>query len=93
MKDQSQISYSKSPDVSTKIIDHTTYLLKKGDKYVRRLNQTASLIWQNLGESKTADELVTIVRNFYSVPKTQIIQDVQKFLSVYLKEGFINQTP
>jgi len=83
--------YCRSDFIFQRKIDNTLCLLKNKDKYVYKLNETASFLWQMLEKETSSEDLSQALSKKYNIPLTQASADVDNFLTYWLKEKLIKK--
>jgi len=83
--------YCHSDSVFSKVIDNSLCLLKNKDKYVYKLNETASFLWQMLEKETPSEDLSQALSKKYNIPLEQASSDVDSFLTYWLKEKLIKK--
>ena len=83
--------YCRSDFIFQRKIDNTLCLLKNKDKYVYKLNETASFLWQMLEKETSSEDLSQALSKKYNIPLTQASADVVNFLTYWLKEKLIKK--
>lgn len=53
------------------------------------LNEVSALIWEHLSTPASANDLVQIILNQYDADKSQVENDVDELLKIFLKQGLI----
>ncbi len=84
--------YITNPDVVLRedAPDEGALLFNPDTNQVKVINTTGLFIWQQCGESRTLDEIVTEVqKGFDEVPLEEVAEDVQEFVDGMLVTGFI----
>ena len=84
-------NYCRVHNVFQKNIDDSLCLLKDKDKFVYKLNETASFLWEILDKDCSIEKLVKSLSKKYKISHTQAQKDVEQFLAYYLKEGLIKK--
>jgi hypothetical protein len=82
---------TRSSGVYAKEIDGQIVILEKNKEYIRKLNKTASFLWEQLTKPKTIDQLTAALIKKFKVNQEQANQDVANWVKVYLKEGFLEE--
>ncbi|MDO8551799.1 MAG: PqqD family protein [bacterium] len=92
----------KALTLSTKIKKSPGYITKKMAKEVlifdplagqiRRLNETAAFIWQEIGRGTTVKEVADKICQKFEVAPSKAREDVLSLLNKYLKDGLITLT-
>lgn len=85
------ISYCIVGDVFEKLIDDSLCLLRKRDKYVYRLNETATFLWKLLKNKNSSKKMVEALSLRYKITYVQAKKDTEQFLNYYSKEGLIKK--
>jgi hypothetical protein len=83
--------YCHSEEVFQKKIDGSVCLLKSKDRYVYKLNETASFLWELLNKKGSRKELSKALIKKYKIPESQAQKDVEDFLKYYLSENLIKK--
>jgi hypothetical protein len=56
-----------------------------------RLNHVGSMIWSQLEQGRQREEIVAFLyRDFADVPRHQIAEDVDRFISGLVQKGFVD---
>ncbi len=87
------MQYQQSPLVYSKQIDGVWYILETNKKTVRELNELAGFIWLTLSSPQTSAEILERVCHIFSVDKKIAEQDLKKFLSSYVRDGYVILIP
>lgn len=70
----------------------TWILLEPNKKHIRELNETAGFIWSLLKKPTTPDAIVKKMCQEYDAPKSEVEEDVARFLKEYKKLGLIEES-
>ncbi len=71
--------------------DGRWYLLKDGDRGIRELNKTASLLWEALEDWVSIKKLTSLLLAHYDVDAKVARADIENFIAIYLREGFLEK--
>lgn len=82
--------YVRNGKLYSKRIKNKWYILEPGKEAMRELNEVGSLIWNLLKKPTGLNSLVQEICKDYSVEKDIAEKDVKKFISEYVKEGYID---
>jgi len=81
--------FKKNPQIITKKIGEQLVILDPIAGEIRSLNQTASLIWENIEPKKNVEEIIKKICQEYEVSVKKSQKEVVVFLDKYLKIGLI----
>jgi len=84
------MKYTRNNKIYTKKINNKWYILEKNKKTMRELNEVGSFIWELLINVYSLKNLVSRVCKEYQVKEEVAENDIQKFISEYVKEGYIS---
>jgi len=84
------MKYTRNNKIYTKKINNKWYILEKNKKTMRELNEVGSFIWELLVNVYSLENLVSRVCKEYQVKEEVAENDIQKFISEYVKEGYIS---
>lgn len=84
------MKYARNNKIYTKKINDKWYILEKNKKTMRELNEVGGFIWELLVDVYSIEVLVNKVCKEYQVKVEVAKNDIQKFISEYVKEGYIN---
>ncbi|MEK7141601.1 MAG: PqqD family protein [Patescibacteria group bacterium] len=77
--------------ITTKKSGSAWILLEPNKKYIRELNETAGFIWSLLKKPTTPDAIVKKMCQEYDAPRSEVIEDITRFLKEYKKLGLIEE--
>lgn len=83
------MKYLRNSTFYTKKIKNKWYILENNKKIMRELNEVGSLIWEMLAKPCTTEHLAHRVCREYNIESKIAEKDIQKFISSYIKEGYI----
>ncbi len=81
--------FKKNPQTITKKIGGELVILDPIAGEIRSLNQTASLIWENIQPKITVDEIIKKICQKYEISVEKAKKEAINFLDKYLKIGLI----
>lgn len=79
----------RNPTIASKKSENTWILLDPNKKHIRELNETAGFIWSLLKKPTTPDSIIKRMCQEYDVPRSEVAEDVARFLAEYKKFGLI----
>lgn len=79
----------KNSRLITKKLGRETIILDPATGEIRRLNETASLIWRALKPTTTVNEIIEIICQKFEASTRRVHKDVFIFLEKYLKDDLI----
>jgi len=88
----SEILYQQNTQIYSVCDKNGCVILEKNKKSYRKLNRTASAIWDYLKISRTEEQIVEYIFDQFDVSRDQAKTDVQDFLRKYQKLHFIQKT-
>lgn len=83
------MKYIRNNKLYTKRIKNKWYILEPNKKVMRELNEVGSTIWGALIKPCIIEDLVKQVCEKYSVEVAIAEKDIKKFVSEYVKDGYI----
>lgn len=82
----------KNPRLITKKMSGEIIILDPIAGEIRRLNETASVIWQTIKRETTVEEIINKICQEFEVESPKARNDVLYFLKKYLEEDLIRIT-
>lgn len=79
----------KNSRLITKKIGQETIILDPTAGEIRKLNETASIIWQMIKRKPAVEEITNKISQEFNVSSPKARKDVLDFLEKYLKENLI----
>jgi len=80
-----------SEKVFFKKIKDRYIIIKEGEKYIRQLNETGSLIWELIIRKKRIKDIIKKLVDIYKINIKQAETDVFLFIKKYLEEGILEE--
>ena len=80
-----------SKKVFFKKIKDRYIIIKEGEKYIRQLNETGSLIWELIIRKKRVKDIIKKLVDIYEINIKQAETDVFLFIKKYLEEGILEE--
>lgn len=77
--------------ITTKKTGNIWILLEPNKKHIRELNETAGFIWSHLKKPTTAEAIVKKMCQEYDAPRSEMTEDVARFIKEYKKLGLIEE--
>jgi len=83
-----------SKNIATQIVDDNILILEKSGKNIILLNNTASKIFNYIGEGNNLNTIVNMLQQEYSDEDNTIEKDVKEIIKYFFEKGIIVcQTP
>lgn len=81
----------RNPSIVTKKKGNTWILLEPNKKHIRELNETAGFIWSLLKKPTSPEAITKKMCQEYDAPRSEVIEDITRFLKEYKKLGLIEE--
>lgn len=81
--------YKQAEQVEWRKFENESLLLNVDTGVYFRINEVASLIWENLDGQRTAEEIIQVIVKHFDVSETVALQDYQKFIKQLLENNLI----
>ena len=85
------MKYQRVTKIFAKKMNGKWYILEPNKKIIRELNEVGSFIWQQLVKPRDINEVVNAICKEYRVDAKTAETDVRKFISEYVKDGYISE--
>jgi hypothetical protein len=79
-----------NPDVIAKRLDQTSVLVHIPTNRIFELNETGSRVWEMIGESLNADQIVRRLADEFEVEEAQAADEVTELLTRLRDEGLLS---
>ena len=79
-------------DVIAKRLDQTSVLVHIPTNRIFELNETGSRVWEMIGESLSADEIVQRLADEFDVEEAQAADEVNELLTRLRNEGLLSSS-
>jgi hypothetical protein len=79
-----------NPDVIAKRLDQTSVLVHIPTNRIFELNETGSRVWEMIGESLNADQIVRRLTDEFEVEEAQAAKEVTELLTRLRDEGLLS---
>jgi hypothetical protein len=83
--------YKQKKTVHSKKFKGRWIIISDNNKYIRELNEVASIIWDLLKKPCSEQTLCNVIKNKYKGKPSVIQKDVHIFLTNYEKDGLIER--
>lgn len=81
--------YIKNTECDASKMEETIIVMKKDDNSLHVLNETASLIWENIEDSSVDDIVKDIVSKYIDASADVVLKDVNKTINNLVEKGLL----
>lgn len=79
----------KNVNISSRMIDGSSYIYIEDEKKLLKLNEVGSFIWEKINGNTTINQIIKLCLSEYYGNKKEITQSILEFFDILLKEGVI----
>ena len=91
MSDKFSGTYDISKHITSRFIGEEVFLMNLETLKTYYLNETAAQVWSLIGETKTFEDIIDTLMEYYEVSKAACLRDVSQIMDLFLSEHLIDK--